>query len=82
MAEFARITRAAGKTLGVMLHRDDEWPLKLDEEPRRWALIEKYQPTIITRFPLQHMLPGNEFYTAEGEALFTRGLARYKKGPD
>jgi hypothetical protein len=82
MAEFARITRAAGKTLGVMLHRDDEWPLKLDEEPRRWALIEKYRPTIITRVPLQHMLPGNEFYTAEGEALFARGLARYKKGPD
>ena len=82
VAEFARITRAAGKTFGVMLHRDDEWPLKLDEEPRRWALIEKFQPAILARFPLQHMLPGNEFYTAEGEALFARGLARYKKGPD
>jgi hypothetical protein len=82
VAEYARITRAAGKTFGVMLHRDDEWPLKLDEEPRRWALIEKYQPTILARFPLHHMLPGNEFYSAEGETLFVRGLANYKKGSD
>ena len=80
VAEYARITRAAGKTFGVMLHRDDNWPLKLDEEPGRWALIEKYRPTILARFPLQHMLPGNEFYSAEGEALFARGLAHYK-GP-
>ena len=80
VAEYARITRAAGKTFGVMLHRDDHWPLKLDEEPGRWALIEKYRPTILARYPLQHMLPGNEFYSAEGEALFARGLAHYK-GP-
>ena len=79
VAEYARITRDAGKTFGVMLHRDDSWPLKLDEEPGRWALIEKYQPTILARYPLQHMLPGNEFYNPEGEALFAQGLARYKK---
>ena len=29
VAEFARITRSAGKTFGVMLHRDDKWALKL-----------------------------------------------------
>jgi hypothetical protein len=78
VAEYDRITRAAGKTFGVMLHRDDNWALKLDEEPRRWALIEKVRPTILARYPLQHMLPGNEFYSAEGEALFARGLAHYK----
>jgi hypothetical protein len=79
IAEYARITRQAGKTFGVMLHRDDKWPLKLDEEPRRWALIEKYRPTVIARYPLRHMLPGEEFYTPQGEALFAEGLARYKK---
>ncbi|MEW6359811.1 MAG: hypothetical protein AB1696_25970 [Planctomycetota bacterium] len=79
VAEYARITRAAGKTYGVMLHRDDEWALKLDEEPRRWALIEKYRPTVIARYPHSHMLPGNKFYSAEGERLFAEGLARYRK---
>jgi hypothetical protein len=80
VAEFSRITHAAGKTFGVMLHRDDNWPLSLKEEPLRWALIEKYQPTIITRYPLQHMLPGDKLYSAEGEDFFVRGLAHYRQG--
>jgi hypothetical protein len=62
-----------------MLHRDDSWVLKPDEEPRRWALIEKYQPTIIARFPLTHMLDGDRYYSAKEEELFASGLARYKK---
>ena len=49
VAEYARITRQAGKTFGVMLHRNDKWALKLDEEERRWALIAKYKPEIIAR---------------------------------
>jgi len=79
VAEYARITRAAGKTFGVMLHRDDNWPLKDDEEPRRWALIERYQPTVIARYPLGHMLPGDKLYSAEGEKLFAQGLEHYRK---
>jgi len=79
VAEYARITRNAGKTFGVMLHRDDNWALKLDEEPRRWGLIEKYQPAVIARYPLSHMLPGDKFYSAEGEKMFEEGLAKYKR---
>jgi hypothetical protein len=79
VAEYARITREAGKTFGVMLHRDDKRPLKLDEENRRWDLIARVKPTIISRYPMPHMLPGNEFYSAEGEKLFAARLAQYKQ---
>jgi hypothetical protein len=56
VAEYARITRAAGKTFGVMLHRDDSWPLDLAEEERRWALINRVAPTVIARYPCTHIL--------------------------
>jgi hypothetical protein len=79
VAEYARITREAGKTFGVMLHRDDKWQLKLDEEKRRWDLIARAKPTVISRYPSAHMLPGNEFYSAEGEKLFAARLAQYKQ---
>ena len=78
VAEYARITHKAGKAFGVMLHRDDNWPLKLDEEPRRWEVIEKYQPTVIARYPLGHMLPSDKLYSEEGERVFAQSLARYR----
>ena len=79
IAEYERITRNAVKTFGVMLHRDDKWALKLDEEERRWELIQKCQPTVIARYPRQHMMPGNEFYSPEGEKLFEARLAQYRR---
>ena len=79
VAEFARITRQAGKTFGLMLHRDDAWALKLDEEQRRWSLIDNVRPTIIARYPLRHMLPGNQFYSAAGEEAFEQGLRQYRQ---
>lgn len=79
VAEYERITREAGKTFGVMLHRDDRWALKREEEERRWELIEACQPTVIARYPRQRMLPGDEFYRAEVEELFAARLARYRK---
>ncbi len=79
VAEFARITRDAGKTYGVMLHRDDNWALKLDEEPLRWALIEKHRPDVIARYPLRHMLETDPLYSREGEKMFAEGLSRYRK---
>lgn len=79
MGEYARITRTAGKTFGLMLHRDDNWPLNLDEETRRWALIEKYRPTVIARYPLSHMLPGDRYYSPEGERLFWEKLTHYRR---
>lgn len=79
VAEYARIARAAGKTFGVMLHRDDKWGLKAEEEERRWALIDKYQPTILTRYPRVRMLPGDPFYNASAEEAFARAWAKYKR---
>lgn len=79
VGEYARITRKAGKTFGVMLHRDDKWALKLDEEERRWDLIEKCKPTVIARYPSQRMMPGEAFYSPEGEKLFAARLARYRR---
>jgi hypothetical protein len=78
VAEFARITRAAGKIFGVMLHRDDKWPLDLEEEARRWTLLAKYKPTIIARYPYTHMDPNNEHYSKAGKNLFDTNLARYR----
>lgn len=80
LAEYARITRHAGKAYGVMLHRDDKWALKLDEEERRWDLIDHLAPDVITRYPREHMEPGHEFYSPDGEKLFAERLARYRKG--
>ena len=79
IAEFARITREAGKTFGLMLHRDDKWALKADEEQRRWDLIARYEPTILARYPRRLMTPGGDLYSAEAEALFSSRLSRYRR---
>jgi hypothetical protein len=80
VAEYARITRAAGKTFGVMLHRDDKWALKPEEEQRRWAAIGKYQPTVLARYPRQRLLPEDKLYNPEMEKLFAERLAHYRRG--
>ncbi len=79
VAEFARLTREAGKTLGVMLHRDDKWALKLEEEQRRWDVIARYQPTVIARYPRQRMVPGDPFYNPEAEKYFTDCLGEFRR---
>ena len=79
IAEYARITREAKKTYGVMLHRDDHWPLNIEEEAKRWAIINQYQPMVVTRLPLAGMLPGDERYNAAAEAVFSKGLTQYRK---
>jgi hypothetical protein len=80
VGEFARITREAGKQFGVMLHRDDDWPLgSRDSESDRWALLRKYQPDIIERYPLRWMIPGTTHYNADQEAIFFQEWQAYRK---
>ena len=79
VSEFARITREASKTFGVMLHRDDDWALKMDEEKQRWAMIDKYQPTVIARFPRQRMEAGDKFFNQEAENFFAKRLGQYRQ---
>lgn len=78
IAEFERIVRGAGKTFGLMLHRDDHWGLEPKEEDLRWRLIEKYEPTILARYPRRLMTPGNAFYSGPEEKLFDSRLKRYR----
>lgn len=79
IAEFARITRAAGKQFGLMVHRDDDWPLgSRDREADRWAVISKYHPAVIGRFPIQRMLSNDKHYQPEPEKLFQREWENYK----
>jgi len=79
IAEFSRITRAAGKQFGLMLHRDDDWPLGgRDSESDRWAVIRKYNPTVIERFPIRRMLSNDKSYQPEQEKIFQREWENYR----
>lgn len=77
--EWDRIARQGRKTLGVMMDRDDNWALNMKEEVLRWDVIKKYKPTVITRFPVQRMLPGNNFYNQEVEAYIVQQLQEYRR---
>lgn len=77
--EAKRIVESSGKTFGVMLHRDDTWPLYAREEELRWGLIEKYSPVIIARYPLWNMMPGWKYYNAELEGYFFKRLGEYRR---
>jgi len=76
--EYDRISAGAGKQFGVMLHRDDSWKLRPDEELLRWALIEKYRPQIIVRYPLGTMLPWGRYYDESRESTFFKRLKEYR----
>lgn len=78
IAEFERIARGAGKAFGLMLHRDDHWGLEPGEEDLRWRLIEKFQPTILARYPRRLMVPGDAFYNGAAEKVFDARRVRYR----
>ncbi len=76
--ECQRIISERGKLFGLMLHRDDRWPLDLTEEEARWRLIQKYQPVIIARYPLNNLCPGHQYYRKDAEELFNKFLQDYR----
>ena len=80
IGEWDRITERAHKTFGVMLDRDDSWALNLTEEQQRWAVIRKYQPTVIARYPLERMLPTDPLYNQECEEFIVEQLEQYRRG--
>lgn len=80
IGEWNRITLKAHKTFGVMLDRDDSEMLNMTEEQKRWALIHKYQPTVITRYPMQRMMIGDPLYNAQVEAYIAQQLQQYRLG--
>lgn len=77
--EFKRIALAGGKKFGLMLHRDDRWPLKEQEELERWMLIKKYRPTMLVRYPVGTMLPWGRYYDDGSERLFFERLQNYRQ---
>ncbi len=77
--EFSRIANGSGKKFGIMLHRDDKWRLDNKEEDARWDLINKYNPSVIARYPLKHTLPWNEHYSMSGENIFKSKLFQYRE---
>ena len=78
VGEFQRIVRRGNKIFGLMLHRDDRWPLESAEEKARWQLLEKYQPTIIARIPLKHMLHWDQYFRREEEDRFNKKWREYR----
>jgi hypothetical protein len=79
VAEVKRIVESRNKVFGVMMHRDDRWPMDLVEERERWKVINKLQPTIIARYHLVNVLPWGDYYRKEAEELFEKSLAEYRK---
>lgn len=79
IAEYARITRSAGKQFGVMLHNDPDWPLGTwDSEDDRWQLIKKYNSDVIMRYHCDSMRPGDKRYNATQEQMFHEQWQRYR----
>ncbi|MBW7956419.1 MAG: hypothetical protein H3C68_00875 [Deltaproteobacteria bacterium] len=77
--EFKRESERNDKSFGVMLHRDDNWQLDIEEEAKRWNLINTYRPSVLVRFPLKNMLPWNANYSSYRESLFDYNLKAYKE---
>jgi hypothetical protein len=78
VAEVGRLVKEKNKVFGVMLHRDDRWPLDSVEQKERWQLIEKLQPIILARFPMKSMLPWGPYYRQEAEEAFQKSLVEYR----
>ena len=79
VGEWSRITREAHKTVGVMMDRDDNWMLNMTEEQARWGVIQKHQPTVIARFPVQRMMTTDQFYNAQVEEYIAQQLLQYRQ---
>gem|GEM_PF-6046172 len=76
---FENVTEKNGKRFGMMLHRDDNWKIDIDEERKRWRLINDYSPSIVARFPLRSMLPWEENFSGEAESLFEAEMKKYRE---
>lgn len=63
-----------------MLHRDDSWGLDgKDTETDRWNMIRHFQPTIISRYPINRLFPTDPYYSEEKEKLFDERLHAYRR---
>ncbi len=79
-SEYKRIVKEHHKTFGLMLHRDDSWGLDgKDTETDRWNMIQHFQPTIISRYPINRLFPTDPFYNEEKEKLFDERLCAYRR---
>ncbi len=76
--EYKRLVNSDMK-FGLMLHRDDNWQLNLEEEKRRWEMIKKYRPRLLVQFPLKSIFEENRYYSEEGEKYFLQELNNYRK---
>jgi hypothetical protein len=84
---FKAIVDSGGKEFGLMLHRDDSWPLHQDEEARRWAFMDSMNPVLIGRYPLRLLLPSTATglpwssanHSEDREREFLRSLRRYRE---
>lgn len=78
VGEWSRITLNAQKTFGVMMDRDDSTALTMSEEQQRWAVINKYLPRVITRFPVERMMTTDSLYNPQVEAYIAQQLNDYR----
>ncbi len=77
--EYQRIVKAAGKSYGVQLHRDDDWRLgEKDSEADRWALIQELQPNVVARYPIGRLFPADALYSQHKEESFDSSMAAYR----
>ena len=75
---YKQISSNYNRTFGVMLHRDDNWGLEgRDTEIERWNAIEFFQPTIITRIPINRLFPTDQYYDEQKETLFDQRMLMY-----
>ena len=78
--EYKRIAENNGKKFGLMLHRDDQWPLGAwDSEEQRWKVINDLAPAIICRYPIDRLYPDNEYYNEALEIDFINNLIKYRE---
>lgn len=61
-----------------MMDRDDSWALTMPEEQARWAVINKYLPRVITRFPVERMMTTDSLYNPQVEAYIAQQLNDYR----
>ena len=54
--------------------------MKEAEETERWRLISAYQPDILTRFPIQRMLPDGAHFDPILEQSFLDRVHAYQQG--
>jgi len=78
ISEYKRIVTSNGRLFGLMVHRDDNWKLNIDEEKERFRIINKYQPQIIVRYPLWWMYPTTRHYIKDMEDNFSKNINEYK----